>query len=325
MLLVVLYHSIAIWMGGWFDNPAEPNDIFKQLAIWLNSFHIYGFTLVSGYLFYFLKYEKKQYADTGLFVKKKVKRILIPYAFASIVWVIPWQVFYYRTDISDLVKQYLFMQNPSQLWFLGMLFGVFMIAILLPSRVHKNWILLGVISCGMYITGLLLGLFIPNMFQIQTSLQYFVFFAIGMMLRKHADCFVWNIPCILWVIADIILFWVKQIVDVQSGTLFRITGVAIEFLLHMIGAIMAFTVLNWIANRINWRENKVIVLLHKHNFTIYLFHQQVIYAVITLLNGRVFSVVLALANFAMAIFISLFISIILHRWKTTRFLIGEKE
>ena len=324
MLLVVIYHSIAIWMGGWFDTPAEPNAIFKQLAIWLNSFHIYGFTLVSGYLFYLLKYEKKQYADTGLFIKKKVKRILIPYAFVSIVWVIPWQVFYYRTDISDLIKQYVFMQRPSQLWFLGMLFGVFMIAVLLPSSVCENWVMLGVISGGIYIVGLLLHLFIPNIFQILTSLQYFVFFAIGMILRKYAGCFVWNIPCILWVVADIVIFLIKQVVDVQSGALFRITGIAVELLLHIIGAIMAFTVLNWIANRINWKENKIIVLLHKHNFTIYLFHQQVIYAVITLLNGRVSSIVLALVNFVVSIFISLFISIVLHRWKITKFLIGEK-
>lgn len=43
--------------GSWLDNQPV---IFKSkalsiLAVWLNTFHIYGFTLVSGYIFQYLK------------------------------------------------------------------------------------------------------------------------------------------------------------------------------------------------------------------------------------------------------------------------------
>lgn len=53
MLLVVLYHSI-VFCGNWFHvkEVIYPSQPLAVLAQWLNSFHVYGFTLVSGYLFF---------------------------------------------------------------------------------------------------------------------------------------------------------------------------------------------------------------------------------------------------------------------------------
>lgn len=64
MVLVVFYHSILFWNGSWFtEDPIETSVILNILAAWLNSFHIYGFTLVSGYLFGYLKLEKGKYVS----------------------------------------------------------------------------------------------------------------------------------------------------------------------------------------------------------------------------------------------------------------------
>lgn len=49
-----------------------------------------------------------------------------------------------------------------------------------------------------------------------------------------------------------------------------------------------------------------------------------IYGVITVLNGKVPSVVLAIANFVITIGISSIIAVILNRWKITKILIGQK-
>ena len=71
MILVVFYHSILFWGGGsWLNNQPA---IFKSktlsiLSVWLNTFHIYGFTLVSGYIFQYLKYEKDKYQKFLLFI-----------------------------------------------------------------------------------------------------------------------------------------------------------------------------------------------------------------------------------------------------------------
>ena len=52
MLLVVFYHSILFWGGDWFTkDPLVTSKLLDCIAKWLNSFHIYAFTLVSGYIF----------------------------------------------------------------------------------------------------------------------------------------------------------------------------------------------------------------------------------------------------------------------------------
>ena len=64
MLLVVFYHSILYWNGQWFiGKPEFASPLFSIIAQWLNTFHIYAFTLVSGYLFYYLKFEKGKYGN----------------------------------------------------------------------------------------------------------------------------------------------------------------------------------------------------------------------------------------------------------------------
>ena len=54
MLLVIIGHACAFWSGHWFtENPAIESRSLSVLYSWLNSFHIYAFTLVSGYIFTF--------------------------------------------------------------------------------------------------------------------------------------------------------------------------------------------------------------------------------------------------------------------------------
>lgn len=60
MLLIVLYHSLALWLpDGWFNQePYDPAPLLGEIAAWLNSFHIYAFTLVSGYIFCYVSFER---------------------------------------------------------------------------------------------------------------------------------------------------------------------------------------------------------------------------------------------------------------------------
>ena len=58
---------------------------------------------------------------------------------------------------------------------------------------------------------------------------------------------------------------------------------------------------------------------------VYLFHQQIIYFAIILLNGKVNPWIHMIANFAIAVTGALIISIILMKWKITRFLLGESS
>lgn len=52
MLLVILGHSVKFWEGNWFTkNPQLVSESLAWLSRWIASFHIYAFTLVSGYIF----------------------------------------------------------------------------------------------------------------------------------------------------------------------------------------------------------------------------------------------------------------------------------
>lgn len=153
MGFVVLYHSMAFWKGNWFvKEPEEQSHVLKYFSMWLNTFHIYGFTLVSGYIFQTMKFEKHKYQDFGVFLTNKAKRLLVPLCFIEIIWALPFYALIFKPTISTLVKKFLLMESPSQLWFLGMLFVLFLIYWPISNAINKNWT-----SGGDYIYYLLFG------------------------------------------------------------------------------------------------------------------------------------------------------------------------
>ena len=55
MLFVIFGHAVNFWNGSWFKvySPVFECNPLAVLSSWINSFHIYAFTLVSGYIFSF--------------------------------------------------------------------------------------------------------------------------------------------------------------------------------------------------------------------------------------------------------------------------------
>lgn len=128
MIIVVLYHCMIFWTGTWFnETPVYSSALLKFLSQWLNSFHIYGFALVSGYLFYFSRYEKRSYEKFIPFIINKAKRLLVPYWAISFIWVIPISSIFFGFSIERILKNFILGFAPEQLWFLLMLFNVFLI------------------------------------------------------------------------------------------------------------------------------------------------------------------------------------------------------
>ena len=108
MLCVIIGHCANFWNGAWFTLiiPRYSSNIIAVISVWLNSFHIYAFTLVSGYLYYFLKYEKNKYHEVVPFVLIKVKRLLIPYCFCAFIWVVPITAYLYSFSLKDIFEKY---------------------------------------------------------------------------------------------------------------------------------------------------------------------------------------------------------------------------
>lgn len=142
MLCVVLCHSVAFYGGNWFTalEPVQSNRFLGLLSSWLGTFHVQAFTLISGYIFYYLKKESGKYSDCKAFIINKVRRLLIPYVAISIIWIIPIGYLYYRYTFNDIIQYFILGQSPAQLWFLLMLFNVFVISyFLLDNNIAWQW------------------------------------------------------------------------------------------------------------------------------------------------------------------------------------------
>lgn len=184
MLLVVIYHCILYWSGTWFvGEPVYDSQVLCGLSKWFNSFHIYAFTLVSGYLFFYMKYERGKYSRFLTFLVNKIKRLIIPYVFVLVIWVIPFAMYFFKYDILDMILKFVLGTSPNQLWFLLMLFGVFIIFYPLSDFFLKHNIYGAVVCILIYGFGLIGQTVLPNVFQIFSACTYISLFLVGFKIR----------------------------------------------------------------------------------------------------------------------------------------------
>ena len=324
MVLVVLYHSCLFWSGSWLQNQQVKIEA-KEIGIfayWLNSFHIYGFTLVSGYLFYYLKNEVGKYKKYKEFLIRKFQRLIIPYYFTAIVWVIPFSILILSYSGDEVIQKFGLGINPSQLWFLWMLFGVFAIAWPMSQWIKTDYIalIISVISWGIGLIGPRFG---SNIFCIWNVFTYLPYFVLGMKMREKEH--IWKkYNCFVLAMLNIGLFLLWRYLLGNGGIFFKILTLISEYAMHVIGAVAVFMILQWIADKVDWKNKKLCNLLSKYSMPIYLFHQQIIYITIVWLNGKVNPYLNVTINFIVALSGSIIISGILMRFRVTNFLLGQK-
>lgn len=248
VILIVLYHSIIFMNGKWFsafqiDSYVIPTYICK----WLNSFTIYAFTFISGYIFCYQKLENGKYTKYLPFVLNKLKRLIIPYIFVSIIWVFPLNTIVDGFDSNRLIFGFLLGESPSQLWFLLMLFIVFLISWPL-TNCFKKWYGL-VIALGFYAIAFAGSHFLPDYFQIWTSLKFLFFFYLGFITRYKAENVFQKIPFWIWILLNVILFAALIISEKQDGTIFKLLSIGVGFLLNIAGTMMVWSTLNLLSTR----------------------------------------------------------------------------
>ena len=326
MLMVVAYHSMIFWGGDWFSvQPvAIESKLLTNIAFWLNSFHIYGFVFVAGYLFEYLKQEKNRYQEFRPFIVNKSKRLLIPYVFVAFAWVIPSTYVLDKFTLKEIFMKYILCTSPSQLWFLWMLFDVFIIVWWIYKWIKNDMIaiIISIISWGI---GLFGCIFFDNIFCIWTAFSYIPYFILGMKIRDKRNCFLCKIPKQYFIIIQVVLFSTWQFTALEEEIIFKLLSLVFEYSTHILGALMAFYVLQWVAEKVNWKNNRFFMILSKYSMTIYLFHQQVIYYTITCFNGKINPYFNAFVNFIVALMVTFLISSVLMKFKWTRILIGEKK
>lgn len=316
MLMVVLYHSCLFFGGSWFTE-VQPVYTAKALVVfakYLNTVHVQTFTMASGFLFYAQRKEKGKYKDDfRADVSRRAKRLLIPYGFTMVFWVIPFSIAYNGIDVSDIVYKYGLGCAPSQLWFLPMLFWLFLIHYGLFRWKEPNKIGLCISIVLSTIGGSVLNkLGVPNVFQLVTTLRYMMFYYLGAYLY-HRKPWMSVRRIILWGAFSIVAF-ALSLWDWSS-----IVGKLLVMLVGRLGSLGGVLAIYGIFALLPAGKEKGALrnLLQRDSFGIYLFHQQLIYPSILLLNGKVHPTVQVVLCFLIAILGAVMITELLRKCKLT--------
>lgn len=328
MIFVIIGHSISFWNGEWFTalTPEKTSVLYKYLSIFIGGFHIYGFALISGYIFYYLKIERNKYQNYLKFIQLKIKRLIIPFLFVMFCWVLPINQIFFKYNISDIVFKFLLGTNPSQLWFLLMLFWVFVIFWPMTNFINQYYFGGIIIVCFLYLLGTVGSNICPNYYMIWTSCRYILFFCCGFFIRKFKMEFLSkNNPLIFFSCYCLSFMIYKFTYNVGNvSDIYKLYSYGIECVFHLTGAITAFFIFQRLAEYIDTNQ-KQISKLSRYSMPIYLFHEQIIYLVIGLLNRKLNIYILSIVCFMVSISLSYIISKILFKWRVTRILIGEKK
>ena len=206
-----------------------------------------------------------------------------------------------------------------------MLFLVFLLFDLFSKFFYKNEIFGGIVALVLsYVLGIVGQKYLDNYFQIWTAFRFIPFFWIGFKLRQHQNCVLRKIHPFIYGGTFVLIFIIIQLLP-ESGGFMKLISLCLDYLLILTGALAAFFILEWIHSRIPKVLLSKLIVFSYYSMPMYLFHQQLIYYSILLLNGRINPYLNSTVNFIVALIGSLVISFFLMKWKTTRFLVGESK
>ncbi len=334
MFIIIINHCIAVYAlnnsgGGWLPvSPIlESPKVFEWLGIWFSSFMNYAFVIVSGYVYYAMRFENGKYEKFLPFIWNKVKRLIIPAIFVSVIWIIPICIFALDFSIKEIVINFALGVFPRQLWFVFMLFWVFMIFAPLAKFADKNFILGVFFVGGCYLIGKFGGRLTNdvNYYRFLDGFQYVIYFWIGFCLRKYGISKLLKIPSVCWLAVNICMIIFKEyIMNVEMPHLLDVaTNLVIPPLVQISGGMMAFMVLQKLLLKFN-PQGKIISLFSKFSFPMFMIHEQFIYLAVIWYEGKINPYVFSLVTFVWVIIISFTVSYLLGKNKITRFLIGIK-
>lgn len=325
MLSIIIYHCIAIWMpGGWFIvKTEERNVVLSCIAQWMNLIHIYVFTFASGYIYSVMRFERNHYNSFWIFLKKKIKRLLIPYVFVCVVWIIPFYVLFYKSSLGDIIYKYVLAYSPSQLWYIIMLFMVFVIAYLFGDKLYNLSIIrIVALFVGFETLYLMLDRYTSLPFQSAMCVKFMPYFVLGMNGKVIIEVFK-NRSRVFAVstIAAHIIFFVIYILSTSPIISIKVLNFLSATICSITGIFLVFIVYHEIEDNAIFSSH-FFIELKENSFQMYLFHQQIIWCVLYVFYGKLPVLLVVLISFVLSFSVSMIISKILKRNILTRQFVG---
>ena len=329
MLMLVFYHSGLYWNGNWF--VLAPTHTSVSVTLFCDSLRfllcaVYAFILLSGYIYYYVRYEYGGYNNFRQFLKKKTMRLLVPYILVCMFWVIPITCYFFNYSLSDIINRYVLGISPNQLWFVLMIFGVFMLSWPLSDYFNTHGINSIWIPASLLLIGSGLSMIFPNLWQFETALKYMLYFWLGFMFRKYQGTrAVHNVMTLnggLLCLSVCILSFMPMVLISRDSFSAKLIVMAFMIIWEFSGAVMAFVLLNILARKIRWNTSG-FKAISKLSYPIYLFHQQVIYILLWNMNKDMNPLVLTIVIWIIASLVSGVLSLILQSNKYTGIIVGK--
>ena len=334
VVLLVFYHSFAIYGGGW-----QPIEGFPVVIAywWLDklsyAFMLETFVFVSGYVFGYqvrIKGEIKLEAKDLLF--GKFKRLMIPSMVFSFLYIL------LLKDITQPIKKtfYDLVNGVGHLWFLPMLFWCFIAVWLIEKlKLNQRLVLLVLLLCS-------LGSFVWLPLQLNATLYYLFFFYVGYMLQRknirvekfYKPCFVIGLTALFVVVFPVLTFYRTCIEDnllnglvsdsqINKLLLYIFLNLA-KIVYSFIGLSMLFITVGFAEKRHRMMIPQWVVKIGELCMGVYLFQQFIIKAFYdhTMLPNVLGPYWLPWVVFVVTLLFSLVLSYLLRLTKMGRFLIG---
>lgn len=178
IVLLVLYHSFAIYNGAW-SMPEGIHEVnsYWWLASFAYSFMLEAFVFISGYVWgYQVRTKYDGILDFNRTVVKKAKRLLIPSVIFSFIYLI---CFNWTNSMTWGGQIYYVLNGAGHMWFLPMLFWCF-VALFVVEKLNipsKYVIILALLATVCSI--------VPLPLRLSSAAYYFIFFYCGYCIQRN--------------------------------------------------------------------------------------------------------------------------------------------
>lgn len=245
------------------------------------SFHMPLFFALSGALFY-LNVEANKFNSIKDVLSVKAKRLLIPYGFCTLFWVIPIKALsgYWSNSanlLKDIIFGQLFLYGNSHLWFLWVLFIVTVITwIFRKNEIVRVFIALFFFYCGCKVD-------VPQ-FGISRILLDLIWFELGYQYGKNRNFIQRAIELKGRKIA---LATISTMLYLAVLMCYLRLAKGSEFaygIVHLAGVAMSFSLAFLVADKMI-RNRFLYRIILKHSMGIYLFSDSINYLILSIIKN----------------------------------------
>lgn len=322
--LVVLRHSFSPFRRSWdVSKYYEYNIIADCLGKYISTISMPLFVFISGYIYYFLRNNYGKYSDYKTLLKKKSRRLIVPYLILAPIYI------YFLLDYDSMLSFLSHMwTGAGHLWFLLMMFVMFLLYYKFENFLCKHYIFS--ILLGVFLYTLTLPLSYINLQPLALVSKYFIFFQLGNLFNKYSNEVLRYLEgkVLVLFLTHLILFGIYFYAINLFENKYVLFGIN-KFLLVL--SILALCFIYGFLNIVTVKYSKfvakikpVISYINHNSYYLYLIHEPLLKVFFTFLFVQKMPIVFAiLLAFTISMGISLILGNLLMKLKIGRALIGS--